>query len=160
MPISHCYRLVWTEPWLRDTRIPVTEIYKKTFQDAYRPLDTICASSFSGHHQMSRFGPQMNKFQQVSSDHHQMSLARGRSPGLMLRRTLTCDLSHDAFGVSYPSPMDRQIPVKTLASCNFVCEQWQCSSQVHNASFVPQVIMTLSGKISRHLARRFTSEMY
>ena len=63
-------------------------------------------------------GPQMNKFQQVSSDHHQISLARGRSPGLMLRGTPTCDLYHDAFGVSYPSPMDRQIPVKTLASRN------------------------------------------
>ena len=28
-------------------------------------------------------GPQMNKFKQVSSDHHQMSLGGGRSPGLM-----------------------------------------------------------------------------
>ena len=28
-------------------------------------------------------GPQMNKFKQVSSDNHQMSLGGGRSPGLM-----------------------------------------------------------------------------
>ena len=28
-------------------------------------------------------GPQVNKFEQVSSDDHQMSVARGKSPGLM-----------------------------------------------------------------------------
>ena len=32
------------------------------------------------------WGPQINKVEQVSSDHHQMSLAGGRSPGLMSRR--------------------------------------------------------------------------
>ena len=42
-------------------------------------LETISVSSFSGHHQMSLWmvSPQMNKFEQVSSDHHQMSLAEG-----------------------------------------------------------------------------------
>ena len=35
--------------------------------------------NFNGHHQMSlTAGPQMNKFGQVSSDHHQMSLAGWR----------------------------------------------------------------------------------
>ena len=50
-------------------------------------LETVRASSSSGHHQMSLLGlfvyvcggrgvgPQMNKFEQVSNDHHQMSLA-------------------------------------------------------------------------------------
>ena len=43
-------------------------------------LETICASDFICHHQMSlagEEGPQMNKFEQVSSDHHQMSLIEG-----------------------------------------------------------------------------------
>ena len=59
-------------------------------------------------------GPGINKFEQVSTDHHQMSLARegmslhlmpkgkatGKaagdwSPGLMSGGTLPCDLSHD-----------------------------------------------------------------
>ena len=52
----------------------------------------------------------MNKSEQVSSDHHQMSLTEGRgwgSPGLMAkagegRGYLLCDLSHDEFDVTYP----------------------------------------------------------
>ena len=46
---------------------------------------------------------EINKFEQVSSDRHQMSLAEGMSPGLMSRGeegTLPCDLSHDAFDVT------------------------------------------------------------
>ena len=39
--------------------------------------------------------------------------------------TLPCDLSHDTCNVPYPLtphwPMNRQTPVKTLPSCNFVC---------------------------------------
>ena len=85
-------------------------------------------------------GPQVNKFEkQVSSDHHQMSLAGeggvaeeeegwGWSSGLMSGGrgvTLPCDISHDAFDVTSPLPMDRmadgQMPVKTLPSRNFVC---------------------------------------
>ena len=69
------------------------------------------------------------KFQQVSSDHHQMvprsdvKGERGMSPGLMSgeRGTLPCELSHDAFDVSYPH-VNRQMPVKALPSDNFVCE--------------------------------------
>ena len=43
-----------------------------------------------------------------------------RSPGLMSgeRGTLPCELSHDAFDVSYP-PVNRQMPVKALPSHNF-----------------------------------------
>ena len=42
-------------------------------------LETVRASSSSGHHQMSLWGqgPQTKKFEQISSDHHQMSLAGG-----------------------------------------------------------------------------------
>ena len=56
-------------------------------------------------------GPQMNKFEHVFSNHHQMSLlgiAGGRSLGLMSGRgapycpTKPSDLSHDAFNVTYP----------------------------------------------------------
>ena len=53
----------------------------------------------------------MNKFEHVSSDDHQMSVRKrvgppglmsregGRSPGLMGRGTLPCDLSHNACDV-------------------------------------------------------------
>ena len=46
----------------------------------------ICTTSFSGHHQLSvwRRGPQMNKFEQASSDPNEVSLVRG-CPGLMSR---------------------------------------------------------------------------
>ena len=47
-------------------------------------------------------GPQMNKFEQVSSDHHQMSLLGDKSPGVNGGVPLPCDLSHDAFDVTYP----------------------------------------------------------
>ena len=61
----------------------------------------------SEHHQMSLArGPQMNKFEQVSNDHHQMS-----QEGLLVwcqgstLPDLQYDLSHDAFNVTYPSPL-------------------------------------------------------
>ena len=47
-------------------------------------LEPVRGSSFSGHHQMSLGGvgsPQMKKFEQVSSDHQQMSLLGGRYDG-------------------------------------------------------------------------------
>ena len=46
----------------------------------------------------------MNKFEQVSSDDHQMSVAGGRYTGPMSGGggTLPCDLSHDAFDLTYP----------------------------------------------------------
>ena len=44
----------------------------------------------------------MNKFEQVSSDHHQMSLLGDKSPGVNGGVPLPCDLSHDAFDVTYP----------------------------------------------------------
>ena len=49
----------------------------------------------------------------------------GRYPGFMSSGgggTLPCDLSHDVFDVTCPfPPVDRQTPVKTLPSPNFVC---------------------------------------
>ena len=68
-------------------------------------------------------GPQENKFEQVSSDQHEMSLGVGgvnRSPGLMCVGVP----SHDAFNVTYALPaVDRQMPLKTLPSRNFVCRR-------------------------------------
>ena len=48
--------------------------------------------------------PQMNKFEQVSSDDHQMSVAGGVSqvPGPEQWGTLPCDLFHDACDVPIP----------------------------------------------------------
>ena len=84
----------------------------------------------------------MSKFEEVCSDQHQMSLARG-FPGLTSRgyptwpflgggmlldlfwgwSTLPCDLSHDAFDDTYPNPhpVNRQMPVKALPSRKGIC---------------------------------------
>ena len=70
-----------------------------------------------------RWGSPVSKFEQVSSDHHQMSLTGG-SPGLVGGYSTWCfpggslphDLSHDAFAVTPPAPMNRQMPMKTLSS--------------------------------------------
>ena len=66
----------------------------------------IAVSSFQTSLGERGVGLQMNKLEQVSSDHHQMSLT-GVVPGLMSRGgggTLPCDLFHDAFDVIYPLP--------------------------------------------------------
>ena len=50
-------------------------------------------------------GLQVNKFEQVCSDQHQISLARGGEGAL------PCGLSHEAFNVTFrptPLPVDRQ----------------------------------------------------
>ena len=76
-------------------------------------------------------GPQVNKFKQVSSVGLQMSLSEAKSLlwcwGVGPRSdvhgvyptwpfpekgTLTCDLSPEAFGVTYPLPVNKQTPVK------------------------------------------------
>ena len=68
----------------------------------------------------------MNKFEQVSSAHHQMSLvgvSRSDGQGGTLtdlsqgkgRGALPYDLAHDTFDVTYPT----ETPVKTLPSRNF-----------------------------------------
>ena len=44
----------------------------------------------------------MNKFEQVSSVDHQMSVAREVGDRSDVGGTLSCDLSHDAFDVTYP----------------------------------------------------------
>ena len=55
--------------------------------------------------------PQRNKFEQVYSGHHQMSTAGGvlrsdvwgmRGQGTPTGLSLQCDLSHDAYEVTYP----------------------------------------------------------
>ena len=66
-------------------------------------LETVHVCSFSGHCQMSLLGgemgegvgPQMNKFEQVSRDHHQMSLA-GRAP--------TSDVQGEGTPMMWPIP--------------------------------------------------------
>ena len=69
--------------------------------------------------------PQMNKFDQVSSDHHQMSLAGGSlgliSPYLTIwGGSLPSDLSHDAFDVN-PPPNEQTDTVRTLPSRKRIC---------------------------------------
>ena len=68
----------------------------------------------------------MNKFEQVSSNHHQMSLlgaAGSRSLGLMSggggegECALPSDLSHDAFNVTYP--------LQTILSESFVTKYFK-----------------------------------
>ena len=56
-------------------------------------------------------GPQVNKFEQVFSDDHQMSVVE-REVG----NYSTMDNSHMGF-----PPSDRQTPVKALPFFNFVC---------------------------------------
>ena len=88
-------------------------------------------------------GTQVNKFEQVSNDGHQMSLAgvdMSRVGGYVPRGVgvcmgypskgsvkgwgpLQCDLSHNACDVTYLLPVDRQMPVKTLPSRNY-CYRW------------------------------------
>ena len=82
--------------------------------------------------------PQVNKFEQVSSDDSNVcsgGVSQVPCPGegeevssvpcLGREFTLPCDLFHDACDASYQSPLvNRQIPVKTLPSQNYCCS-WQ-----------------------------------
>ena len=87
--------------------------------------------------------PCLNKFENVSSDHHQMSLGWG-SPGLMCRGiphlacpgdTLPCDLSDDAFDVTYPL-VNSQTNVKTLTwSVSLFINEWH-RFQTHWVSYL------------------------
>ena len=87
--------------------------------------------------------PDLNKFENVSSDHHQRSLGWG-SPGLMCRGiphltcsgdTLPCDLSDDAFDVTYPL-VNSQTPVKTLTwSVSLFINEWH-RFQTHWVSYL------------------------
>ena len=94
-------------------------------------LETVCASISvvtTRCHTLG-VGPQMNKFEQISSDHHQMSLVgkglQVSCPGTGEGDTLPGNLSYDAFDVTYPLPPqnDREKPVKTLPSHNLVCRR-------------------------------------
>ena len=93
-------------------------------------LQTIPVSVVTARCQFQGDGcPDMNKFEQFSSDDHQMSVAEGgypRShvgggwmgiPGLM---SLPCALSHDTCDVTYPPPQQK-MPVKTLPSGSYCC---------------------------------------
>ena len=69
-------------------------------------------------------GPQVNKFEQVFSDDHQMSVAglmsgiwgRGRVEGYPCP-----EVSWVMVMWGPPNKNDRQTSAKTLPSCNFVC---------------------------------------
>ena len=91
---------------MRTARLPTVCVSVATIRCQYHGVGGVC--------------PQVNKFQQVSNDDHQMSDG-GRSPvvmsseggggirfpGLMLfdlEEYLPCDLSHDACDVPTPSP--------------------------------------------------------
>ena len=63
--------------------------------------------------------PQVNKFEQISSDGHQMSVAGGRAISDFQDGTLPCELPHDACDVPPPPQTEWQVPVKTT-SHNFV----------------------------------------
>ena len=71
-------------------------------------VPTTCAdcTCFNSHHQMLLMGrgPQMNKFEQVSSDHHQISVA-GELPGLMSKGggVPYLTLLRGVVGVRYPT---------------------------------------------------------
>ena len=71
-------------------------------------------------------GPEVNKFEQVSSDGHQMSPADWAGPGipcLMSRKgPSSCTVRSNALWlmVTRGPPMDRQTCLKTLPSRNFV----------------------------------------
>ena len=86
--------------------------------------------SFSGRHQMSLLGDsQMRKFEQVSSNHHLMSLAKewGCSglmsgvPYLTLPKGYLVMWPVSWCISCYPPPVNRQTPVKTLPSRKRIC---------------------------------------
>ena len=68
---------------------------------------------------VARGRAKVNRFEQVPR-----SDVRGRW-GMVLGggypEGRVCDLSHDACDVPNPPPVDKQTPVKTLPSRNFVC---------------------------------------
>ena len=65
-------------------------------------------------------GTQVNKFEQVSSDGRQMSLA-GVGPQVwhLGGGTLLRDLSHNVFDVAQPTPLDRKTREKTRENITF-----------------------------------------
>ena len=68
-----------------------------------------------------KVGPQMNKFEQVSSGHHQMSLVGGRSSGLM-SGGVSYHVTYSVMHLMLPTPCPHgHTSVKTLPSSNFVC---------------------------------------
>ena len=71
------------------------------------PAKNLTCFSSSGHHQMLLPGavPYLNKFEQLSGGHHQISLAGNpRSDVGEGKRYLPFDLPHDALDFTYPFP--------------------------------------------------------
>ena len=76
----------------------VKSIYSRNYKTTFQ-YDGICTLENAHGGGGRSVGPQVNKFEQVSSDHHQTSLAGGGDPSMT----------------------DEQMSVKTLPSRNFVC---------------------------------------
>ena len=102
---SHSHRLnpeVWCKQYSIQHSIPVPSphLHPHPYQHPTQPLDVSRVEGVE---------PQVNQFEQVSSDDHQMSDAEGgRYSGPISRgvkgATLPCDLSHDSFHVTYLPP--------------------------------------------------------
>ena len=119
---------------VRTPLIVLTNLFKTAFQwDAYRSLRNLMCFQWpppdvGPRGRGVRVGNQLNNFEQASNDPHQMSLEEGRSLGLTSRRR-GGGRSDVPYPVAYPMmhlmlptpPPDRQTPVKTLPSRNFVC---------------------------------------
>ena len=90
-------------PLIKKVRLTVCVNY-------YENIPVVCVpplvnrTCFSGHHHMSlQEGPQVNKFDQVYSVAHQISVAGPRSD--VHGGALPCGLSYDAFDVTYTYPL-------------------------------------------------------
>ena len=102
----------------------VTRQHSSRMRIAHLPTILALVAATRCQYWWGRVGPQVNKFEQVSHDNHQMSVARGR--GLGPRSDVggdpLSDLSHDACDVPTPfsPPVNRQTPMKTLPSGNML----------------------------------------
>ena len=70
-------------------------------------------------------GPEMNMFEHVSSDHHQMSLAGGGDPGVGMWEE--CEPSHDTCDVHTPCSIWRPEMFFVLDNCNVKGLVWDTS---------------------------------
>ena len=82
-------------------------------------MPTVCVSMATARYQEQwsvGVGYQVNKFEQISSDDHRMSLARGRPPD----HKDPYPMMHMIMSHTLP-PVSRHTPVKTLPSHNYCC---------------------------------------
>ena len=93
------------------------------------------------------FSVQVNRIEQVSSDDHQMSIGGGVGEGVGAMSGLVMGYVSNAFWVMVtwwsPDQNDRQTPVKTLPSRNFVC----CGNNIRTT----QNVCNIAGKDSLRL---------